>query len=676
MDVSLIQARAATLRKTGNRSSLTSSPTTPPAVAPPLTYPKPSGGSRSVAPKPKAKPSRTTDDLNNSTASNSSSPSESVLRQRSQTLKHDRKVQPKPQPYEASVPSNYRKDFSSSSVRSSYCEDYIPEDAYDDIETVKKEMQKFKEVEQPPPLPPMNNNMRSKSLDTINNAPQVLLKRPAITPPVSENSSVQFGSKHLPNLSTSPMPSQKGAVPSTNSISLRVLIDTYCEEFPLQVRVTQGSRKSTAIIKGEVYEVHFIKRTEVVKIVTENGTSLFVPLNSATLFGAYYNPNNTEGPICGYTFNTAGEIMACNILPPLVYAQQTCETSSIDTSVQAGEILAIKDINKHRFRSRSLTCTVIGSNQTKKLFENCQGCFSTAPHDIKLYLPDILQHVSLPLKCIIDYEGLNAQDVLPHLPSGVVTLTEIQSIESLLVTRHSGGSTSTGYYNQSQDSLLELQLNADMLVEVIHSQMNAQMLQERSVKLYNTFSPALVDCVSLLTADTSYQLHKQATFFSTIRYDQSSYGVGIKLSKHLEKYISSKSTFCVEETNLEEDDDAYQFPDQAIAEYKAEQMKLNIRPCSPDSEYDIPQVQITPSTSQSSIAISEETYDIPRSAVPAAPVMTPKKMAPSLAAISEEKGDLQSQIDALKMENNSLRMTVDVLQKMIEGILSKTGKLT
>lgn len=640
MDASIIQARAATLRKTGNL--LGPKPPPPVSTAPKPVAPRPVAPKR-VAPKPVASrprqvaPSQSFDDL-------SIIPKKDSFKQRSQTMRFITAPRNEANPYENSIP------LTEHITSPSFSEDYIPEDAYDDIDSVREQMQLFKEG-QPPPLPPAN--LKSP---VYTPQPKVLLKRSALVSQFPPRENI-LQTPSLESLNVLSHVSSKHSLPSEQApeqapMSIRELIKRQ-HEFPLQVKVFQGTRKCSTISKGELYDVHFIKTTEVVRMATENGVSFHVPLNSAILFGAVYYPDGLHGLIRDYVFNTAGEIMSSQNVPPLVYAQKTFDTSSIDTSVQAGEILIVKQVNKQRrFRGKTLLCTVAGTNHSKQLIENCDGSFSTAPHDVKLHLPEIVHHLSLPLKCVLYYEGLNAQDVTPQLPGGIVTLQELQTLHSLIVTR------STGVSGRSTDTLLELQLDTDILVEVI-STCNPQMktaLEERSRKLYDSFSPAIVDSVSLLTSESSYQLQKQAMFYSIICYDSSlSCGIAVQMPQ----LIKSKNSSFVPDKG--DGESAYQYPDKALAGYQAEKMKMDQCLYSPDSEYDVPQL-----LTQQMHVQDEKTYDTPRAA-PSTPLPIPVSV--------NKPNHLQKEIEILKAENKSLQMTMTVLEKMIEGILTKTGSL-
>ena len=758
-----IQARAASLRKTGNLQKEYQNPSKSsekPPMPGPATKPKP---------RPKRRqPTAFSDD--SAVPIDESKISQDSLRQRSQTLKHTNTKQTNqtvssPQSQSSHYPQHYLSlseahsygDCQSTEVRLNKQQpspipnsETVPQidldEAYDDIDSVKEQMQlylqKANEVaNSPPPLPPMNANAKrpeQKILSAAHSVPtlfekkpsherdnsstihsiqnnvsqpimlnqigelmssqsQIMLKRPSISHGTGEKTTgKQSSAPPLPparkSSSLSPSPSlrsiealnltQETVVPprppkKSEPTPLKVFVEKYANELPLQLEVAQGTSGGTTIDKGELYNVHFIKTTQVANLVTSKGMKYTVPLNSAIQFGVLYNPvDRVQDAIQGYLFNTAGEIMSTQYMPPLVYVQKSYDVSSPDGCVYAGEVLVIKEVKqtlKQLLRGKCLSCTVVGTEENRKLFDICEGSFSTAPADVKLHLPDIIRYLTLPQQCVLYYTGLNAQDVLPQLPNGVVTLSGVESEKSLIITKTTPQKDTSSFI--SSDNLMELPIETDILVHAIwpHDS-NMQKLIEDTSKHYRNFSPASLNTTSMLVSENPYHLQKQAVLLSAIRYDESlASGINIKLPPKIANMVQlttqseAKSTEPVDNT-----DDHYQYPDQAIADYEIEKQKLIKnstdfnRPESPEEHYDVPQV-----SSAIYIQDKHEEYDIPR--ITSTKFNKPSSSTSDETTLTISLEQLVKQIEDLKGENKTLKFSLDALDKTLREVIKRTG---
>lgn len=761
-----IQARAASLRKTGNLQKEYQNPSKSsekPPTPGPATKPKP---------RPKRKqPIAFSDDSAVPIAE--SKISQDSLRQRSQTLKHTNTKQTNqtvssPQLQSPHYPQHYLSpneahpygDSQSTEVRLNKQQpsplpnsETVPQidldEAYDDIDSVKEQMQlylqKANEVaNSPPPLPPMNANVKrpeQKMLSTAHSVPtlfeqkpsherdnsstihsiqnnvsqpimlnqrgelmssqsQIMLKRPFISQGTGEKTTgKQFSAPPLPparasSSSLSPSPSLRsieavdltqetvvplGPLKKSEPIPLKVFVEKYANELPLQLEVAQGTPGGTTIDKGELYNVHFIKTTQAANLVTSKGMKYTVPLNSAIQFGVLYNPvDRVQDAIQGYLFNTAGEIISTQYMPPLVYAQKSYDVSSPDGCVYAGEVLVIKEVKqtlKQLLRGKCLSCTVVGTEENRKLFDNCEGSFSTAPADVKLHLPDIIRYLTLPQQCVLYYTGLNAQDVLPQLPNGVVTLSGVQSEKSLIITKATPQKDTSSFI--SSDNLMELPIETDILVHAIwpHDSYMQKLIEDTS-KHYRNFSPASLNTTSMLVSENPYHLQKQAVLLSAIRYDESlASGINIKLPPKIASMVQLTTQTEAEFTKpVDNTDDHYQYPDQAIADYEIEKQKLTKnstdvnRPESPEEHYDVPQV-----SSAIYIQAKQEEYDIPR-------ITSTKFNKPSSSSSSSDETaltisleQLVKQIEDLKGENKTLKSSLDVFDKTLREVIKRAG---
>ena len=606
MDLSQIQARAATLRKTGRTPDATS----------PLNLSK----STANPPAPKPKPKRKQQSI-----------SAEVCIFSEYKTQHSSYQGQTPTVQESSLPQSSMFD---------------PEEAYDDIESVKEQMRSYIEKEVPPPLPPLNLQ-RSESINRKNFVPNKNIATRKPTPAnihckeENERLSTQVQTSNIQMLKRSaidhadlqiklPQPKTAGNVltadvtqdsfKQSKPLHLKQFIEKHKNDFPLQMKVFPKSRGEVCpMMQGDIYNVHFIKSAKVAQIETSKSVQYIVPLNSAIQFGVIYNPvQRIQDAIQGYLFNTVGDIISTPTLPPFVCAQKSFDSSSVDGSIQAGDVLAVRDIQKQFLRGKSLSCTVIGTTHNKKLLENCEGLFSTAPVDVKVYLPDLINYVTLPRECIL-YCGDNFSS---YIPQGVVTLKSLFTEETLILTKYDSNSSS------NQQKLFELSTEANILAEAVWpGDLEMERLKINTLNYCYNFSPADVDSTSLLMLD-SYHLQTQIALLAPVRYDAFSLcEIEIITGQNLNIATSTlESTLAM--------DDHYQYPEQIRSDYMLHKESV----AEPSSVYDIPQAALR----------SEEEYDVP----------PPRNQHTQQLTTRDESPEQQ---------------VLDLLQEMVKAVIQTTG---
>jgi hypothetical protein len=488
---------------------------------------------------------------------------------------------------------------------SSFIDDF-PDDAYDDIESVKEEMalhlmkmnQTLPQTSPPqpsppqpappqplppsplPPQPPASQEPVPPPLPPPNTARKNI--PPNINNPIELSGNVSLYEKRRNsaadssmrkknplllkrapiNEASQPNPSAIPGTPdkksSSTPLTLQQLVDKHQNEFPLQVKVFQKGqvKNKTSINKGDTFNIHFITSTKMAQLTSANKEQYYVPFNSALEFGVVYDPvKRADEAKQGYLFNTVKELMNAPGLPSVVYAQKSYDSSSYEGSIQAGEILIVKQIQKALMRGKYLSCAVVGSNQKKKLLENCEGSFSTTPSDVKMPLSYLLNEVPLPVSCMLYYSGLNSQAISGQLPHDVVTVNSLEDRRSLVVSKlHS-------------NQLFELFLDNDCLFEIVPmSPGEVETLKKTSFEYYRSFHPESIDSTSLLMSSNSLHLQKQVAIMSPVHYNEGTLEeIYIKLPPML------KSSMVISPTPSDKsNEDMYQYPDEAVANYQAQ----------------------------------------------------------------------------------------------------------
>ena len=141
------------------------------------------------------------------------------------------------------------------------------------------------------------------------------------------------------------------------SITLKDLADYHFPKFPLRVQFLEGYMSShvphLTFSTADIYNIHLLKRQEVVVAKDSLGHQYKIPLNTAIQFGLLpsdevfqaFGNNSQDSSVMN--FNKVSDIMAMKVLPAVV-----CATRAIKGvekgCIEAGEILVIERISKQK----------------------------------------------------------------------------------------------------------------------------------------------------------------------------------------------------------------------------------------------------------------------------------------------------------------------------------------
>ncbi|KAL5503441.1 hypothetical protein EMCRGX_G010393 [Ephydatia muelleri] len=183
-----------------------------------------------------------------------------------------------------------------------------------------------------------------------------------------------------------------------NKKTLRDYISKYSQDLPQQVTIEEGHLDTSYEFSvGEVFNLHFIKRTMFVDIRDHiERTSALVPVYGCVEYSLVYDPDgDAEKAKVGYTFQTVGNMLAKKTIPRVVCALESSSSGSERSSVCAREVLMVLKVKKRRFSGPpSLVVYSITKNARKVLNGGCAAQFTTNPIMTKLPMTLIMKHFS------------------------------------------------------------------------------------------------------------------------------------------------------------------------------------------------------------------------------------------------------------------------------------------
>ena len=276
-------------------------------------------------------------------------------------------------------------------------------------------------------------------------------------------------------------------------------VTEYQDRFPVAFEVVLGfsaHSEEVSISEGERFIAHFLKRSKVFTVEDENNEQHTIPYNTSFQFAPLYNPNNNKKEaLSGFVFKTAGDIMISRILPKVVRTKRAFRGVSPESCITVNELLFVKEVIHKEEGRRSLKCVQFTTGKEKYLHEDCFGEFSTAPHDIRVYLPELLDHFQLPLLALMCMGPDNEEDIPSHLVSTVVTISTPRTEESLIASTIAEESESGITVSNDTESIVlnDIPLNFDINVNcVVVTPASAENMLKLTEKIYNTFNPSRV----------------------------------------------------------------------------------------------------------------------------------------------------------------------------------------
>ena len=333
---------------------------------------------------------------------------------------------------------------------------------------------------------------------------------------------------------------------SSQEMPLRVFVEKHRDDLPVQVVVTKGfygADERTSISDGDMFNIHFFKQTKVVKIQDSNKYQYTVPLNSALEFGLVYPlPSGFKQVDSKYHFKTVGDILQLKNLPKAVRATKSHRGGGPDSSVEQNDLLLVKEVKQKRGlkSTKVLKCVHAGTGMKKTLSEDCAGFFSVRPLDIRLFLPEVVEHIQLPQKAIL-YSSSNTRIDLPtHLLQSEIEILRMEIEESIVATtildKQESKRIANPYQNTVSTPLVDIPQDLDIEVAVIKlgdgetDQLYAETrhLCER----YNPGDAAYLNLQSSITASA------QTTLFRTVRQDHNRQ-VGIEILRPVNAFRNS-----------------------------------------------------------------------------------------------------------------------------------------
>ena len=541
----------------------------------------------------------------------------------------------------------------------------LSDEEYDDVRNVVMTIRKthslknISSYQAPPPIAPHTPQLR----------PPIAPSTPPPTPPRGHYSThliTQNAAPALPPGRASPSPCPPI---STEAVPLVDFMRINQKNLPLKVRIYAGTRGKDSFSDGEMLYLHCQKNSQAVIVATfgEQAANCVAPINSGVEFGILYNPEGDYNKAYqGYQFETVGHILAMPTLPTVVCAKRSSTNTSHESSVNANDILLIREVVQKSFSQACyLSCVHAKTNEPKLLPETCIGWFTTSPYEVSLHLHQIVEHLHLPLECLALYNAADAHNIRSRLPRSVLKLEKRTTEKSVVASRPS-----------SSSDLLSIPLQLKM--EVQQTQLSVDE-SKKLVKLTNTvfesFNSAKVHPVVPPTGPNGEGLEVLCELVNQLNPN-----VGIDLE--MLPNIPTSKRWEIELPTQEDNEPEYDIPDVALKSFMSKMpikndqlVKTPEPPLTTPPSYDAIR---TPSTRPTTVNVPSH-YDVPTSrkyqpttAAGNNPILCSPKPERRNTNTQEDKRS-ETEVVMLRKEVATLNQAVQNLQSFYQQLKEQTG---
>ena len=326
-------------------------------------------------------------------------------------------------------------------------------------------------------------------------------------------------------------------LPGSEPCQLSHFISKHSNLLPFRVEVCNGfcsSATDLSISQNEKFNLHFVKHTRVIVMRdSENREEYSVPLNSSVPFGIVYEPIlDDKRALEGFYFESVGELIAVKHLPTVVCATKAYRGSSLESSVEASEILLIK-----RVAARS---TLWGKGKVlevyslkhglKHLTEKCAGGFSTRPKNVGMQLSTMVEHsILFPQKAMLIADRQLDSLLSSSMATLPVTLERVKGETSVIATNAE---------EETVENCIKLDISSELDVQlevVCIAEEEETLLHKNTHSLYHDFSISSLQFVVDKASSRAYDL--QCLLYKTVLPGREKDGVQLTLPSLLQPHV-------------------------------------------------------------------------------------------------------------------------------------------
>ena len=329
---------------------------------------------------------------------------------------------------------------------------------------------------------------------------------------------------------------------SEDVLDLKELAEKHASRVPFRMRVVNGfmaagNMKDPTFVVDEIYSVHLVKKTQVVKTQCD-GKEYFIPVNSSAKFGIIQDERNE----CRQ-FSSVSELISSKPLPVLAAVLEDYTDNNRAVVLRKNNILALKKETASKSMEKPQIHTYNISNPTNICLRTDMNIqLSTNPTFIQLYLTELMDHVALPVHCKIfsDSSSLSSISTASQLQ-----LLAVEAQKSVLVSLFRSNPNSK---RKKETTYIEIPTRINISVSIVQEPKEEmqvyQQLMDENRELFHCYNSVKIQPCMDSENDDDYMT--QAQLLAEVRKEKEKVNLEKMVPKHYEEILTiSQNVKCV-----------------------------------------------------------------------------------------------------------------------------------
>ena len=328
---------------------------------------------------------------------------------------------------------------------------------------------------------------------------------------------------------------------SEDVLDLTELTEKHASRVPFRMKVVNGfmatgNMKDPSFIVDEIYSVHLVKKTQVVKTKCD-GKEYFIPVNSSAKFGIIQDERNEYRQ-----FSSVGELISRNALPALVAVLEDY-TDNRAVVLRKNNILALKKETASKSMGKPQIHTYNISNPTYICLRTDMNIkLSTNPTLIQLYLTELMDHIALPVHCNIFSDSSTLSSISS---ASQLQLLAMETQKSVLVSLFRNNPNSK---KKKETTYIEIPTRINISVSIVQEPKEEmqvyQQLMDENRELFHCYNSVKIQPCMDSENDDDYIT--QAQLLAEVRKEKEKISLAKMAPKHYEEILTiSQNAKCV-----------------------------------------------------------------------------------------------------------------------------------
>ena len=323
---------------------------------------------------------------------------------------------------------------------------------------------------------------------------------------------------------------------SEDVFDLTELAEKHASRVPFRMKVVNGfmatgNMKDPTFVVDEIYSVHLVKKTQVVKTQCD-GKEYFIPVNSSAKFGIIQD----ERKECRQ-FASISELSSSKSLPALAAVLEDYTDNNRAVVLRKNDILALKKekSSKRSMGKRQIHAYNISNPNAISLQTDMNIKLGTNPALTQLYLTELMDHTDLPVHCKIfsDCSSLSSISSASRLQ-----LLAVETQKSVLVSLFQSNPNSK---RKKETTYIEIPTRINISVSIVQEskeemQVYKQIMEESRELLHCYNSVKIQPCMD---SENDDDYITQAQLLAEVRKEKEKISLAKMAPEHYDDILSS-----------------------------------------------------------------------------------------------------------------------------------------